>query len=283
MAPESSLTSAPGLLGDTRSRDYARKLRSFNQFAAPEIQAAIRELGLTPGARILDAGCGTGEALPWLARAAGNQGSVLGVDLSSAHIAAAQAFSSQSIEVREADLSRIELPSASFDLIWCVNTINHFHQPVDTVRRLAGLLEPRGRIAIGQSSLLPDMFFAWDSRLERAVDSAVRRYYLERYGLAEQDLTAVRNIAGLLRAAGLSQVTVKTCVIERLSPLDAATREYLLETIFMKTWGERLQPYLPAEDYAALARLCDPASDGFALDRQDFHFIQTFTLACGAR
>jgi SAM-dependent methyltransferase len=280
---ESAAPLRTGLLGDTRGRDYARKLRAFNQFAAPEIQAAMGSLALKPGARILDAGCGTGEALPWLARAAGNGGRVLGVDLSSAHIAAAKAFESQVIEAREADLAHLELPPASFDLIWCVNTLNHFREPLQILQRLIGLLERQGRIAIGQSSLLPEMFFAWDSRLERVVDAAVRRYYLERYGLREQDLASVRSIAGLLRTAGLSQVSAKTFVIERLWPLDRATREYLLETIFINTWGERLRPYLSTEDYTALTRLCDPADDGFALDRQDFHFLQTFTLACGSR
>lgn len=282
LSTESTASRHTGLLGDTPGRDYSRKLRSFNQFAAPELQAAIGWLSLNAGARVLDAGCGIGEALPWLAEAAGNRGSVLGVDLSAAHVAAAKAFESPSIQVREADLSRIELPAASFDLIWCVNTINHFHRPVETVRRLLRLLKPHGRLAIGQSSLLPDMFFAWDARLERLVDAAVRRYYLERYGLDERELAAVRSLAGLLRAAGLSEVSVQTRVIERISPLDPATREYLLETIFLNTWGERLRPFLPAEDYAALVRLCDPSGGDFALDRQDFHFLQTFTLACGS-
>lgn len=283
MPSEPASPSPTGLLGDTRNRDYARKLRSFNQFAAPEIKAALTGLALRSGARVLDAGCGTGEALPWLAQAAGDRGTVLGVDLSAAHIAAARTFESESIQVREADLSRIELPPETFDLIWCVNTLNHLREPLGTLRHLMGLLKPQGRIAIGQGSLLPEMFFAWDSRLERAVDAAVRRYYLERYGLKEQDLTSVRAIAGLLRAAGLSNVGVKTFVIERLSPLDAATREYLLETIFLNTWGERLRPYLSTEDFAALVRLCDPTDAEFALDRQDFHFLQTFTLACGSR
>ena len=280
---ETAPPSHTGLLGDTRGRDYARKLRAFNEFAAPELQAAIRALGISSGARILDAGCGTGEALPWLASAAGDEGSVLGLDLSSAHICAARAFESPTIEVREADLSLVDLPLSSFDLIWCVNTINHFRQPSQILQRLAGWLKPQGRIAIGQSSLLPEMFFAWDARLERVVDAALRRYYLERYGLDEQDLTSVRAVAGLLRAAGFDAITVKTCVIERFSPLDSATREYLLDTIFVNTWGERLRPLLSAGDFAALARLCDPDGDTFALDRPDFHFLQTFTVACGSR
>ena len=80
-----------GLLGDTAARDYSRKLRLFNTFAAPEIRQAIAQLRLRPGARVLDAGCGTGEALRWLSDEVGTQGRVVGVDLAAAHVAAARA------------------------------------------------------------------------------------------------------------------------------------------------------------------------------------------------
>jgi hypothetical protein len=55
----------------------------------------------------------------------------------------------------------------------------------------------------------------------------------------------------------------------------------LLEAIFEKTWGERLKPYLAADDYLTLRRLCDPQHPQFALRRADFHFLQTFTFAVG--
>ena len=43
-----------GLLGDTASRDYSRKLPLFNAFAAPELRRLIESLSLGPGMRILD-------------------------------------------------------------------------------------------------------------------------------------------------------------------------------------------------------------------------------------
>ena len=61
-----AMQTAVGKLGDTPARDYGRKLRLFNAFAEPELRAAIASLDLKPGMRVLDAGCGTGEALGWL-------------------------------------------------------------------------------------------------------------------------------------------------------------------------------------------------------------------------
>jgi SAM-dependent methyltransferase len=279
-ASESAAT-ASALLGDTVSRDYSRKLSQFNSFAEPELRRLIGGVGLRPGMRVLDAGCGTGEALPWLLDEVKPSGDVVGIDLAAAHVNAARLYASANIGVLQGDLLTAQLTPESFDFIWCVNTINHLRDPVHGVNRLAALLRPRGRIALGQSSLLPDMYFAWDSRLERLTNEAVRQYYRERYSLDEHDLTSVRAIVGVLREANLLNVTARTVLIERVSPVDAATERYLLDSIFRGTWGERLRPYLSDDDYAELARVSDPQNAQFALRRPDFHFLQTFTLVIG--
>ncbi len=275
------ITPLTGLLGDTPARDYSRKLSLFNSFAAPELRGLIANLGLRPGMRVLDAGCGTGEALGWLLDEVKPAGSVAGMDLSLAHVAAARHRASPQIPVSQGDILNAPFAPASFDFIWCVNTVNHLHDPVAGVQRLARLLRPGGRLALGQSALLPDMYFAWDSRLERLTNEAVRNYYRDRYHLAEDDLAAVRAIIGVLRRADLREVTAQTIMIERVSPVDEATRTYLVEAIFRDTWGERLRPYLSSEDFAALMRLCNPQDLQFALRRPDFHFLQSFTLVTG--
>jgi ubiquinone/menaquinone biosynthesis C-methylase UbiE len=269
-----------GLLGDTTARDYSAKLRQFNRFAEPELRQLIEWLHLSPGQRVLDAGCGSGEALLWLQEAVGEQGSVLGVDLSAAHVEAAR-LTAPRAQVRQDDLLTLAIPDASLDFIWCVNTINHMQDPLSALKRLKAMLRTGSRVALGQSSFLPDMYFAWDARLERVSNEAVRQYYRERYSLEERDLTSVRRLVGLLRDAGFADMMVRTVVLERVSPLDAASEDYLRETIFRDTWGERLQPYMTRDDHIALQTLCDPALESYALGRSDFHFIQTFTLAVG--
>jgi SAM-dependent methyltransferase len=271
-----------GRLGDTPERDYSRKLRLFNALAEPELRAAIDSLDLVPGMRVLDAGCGTGETVGWLAAAVAPAGFALGIDLSTHHLSAARAALPRDTPLLQADLLRPPLAPASFDLVWSVNTVHHLRDPTAGARVLIALLRPGGRLALGQSSLLPDMYFAWDARLERKLTEAVHAYYRERYGLSEQGLTAVRGLLGLLQDAGLCRISVRTFVIERCAPLDPCAQAWLLEAIFRGTWGERLRPYLSAADHAQLTRLCDPQDREFALRRADFHFLQTFTLAVGA-
>jgi SAM-dependent methyltransferase len=274
-------TASTGLLGDNAHRDYSLKLRSFNSFAEPEIRALIRDLGLKPGMHILDAGCGSGEALSWLWSEVQPCGSVVGVDLAAAHVAAARACAPATIQIHQADLLDVAFEPQSLDLVWCVNTINHLADPVEGAVHLATLLRRGGRLVLGQSSLLPDMFFAWDARLERVINEAVRSYYRDRYRLEERDLAPVRAIVGVLHRANLRNVSARTIAIERLAAMDAASESYLTDAIFRDTWGERLRPYLSGEVYAELCRLCDPRHPQFALRRPDFHFLQSFTLAIG--
>jgi SAM-dependent methyltransferase len=272
---------AAGLLGDTAARDYSRKLQLFNDFAAPELRLAVASLELAPGMRVLDAGCGTGEVLQWLDEAVCPGGMVVGIDLSAAHAQAARAVAAADVTVLQADLLRACIAPGTFDLIWSLNTVNHFRDPIAGLAVLADLLRPGGRIALVQSALVPEMYFAWDSRLERLTHEAVRRYYQARYGLDERDLGAARNVLGWMRQTRLRNISVRSLVIERVSPLRKADREFLLEAIFRGTFGERLRPYLPLEDYQMLARWCDPQDPAFALSRPDFHFLQTLTLIIG--
>ncbi len=279
MESASALSSRP--LGDSAGRDYSRKLQLFNAFAEPELRRAIASIGVQRGMHVMDAGCGTGETLHWLSEVVGPDGLAVGADLSAPHVATCVQRQPRAL-VLQADLSRMPVRAGSMDVVWCVNTIHHLGDPLEALKRLLRLLRAGGRIALGQSSFLPDMYFAWDSRLERLVNDAVRRYYRDRYGLEERSLAAVRAQVGLMRDAGLANIEARTFSIERISPVDANTEAYLLEAIFRNTWGERLRPYLANEDYAELARLCDPVDPGYALRRGDFHFIQTFTLVVGA-
>ncbi len=275
-----------GLLGDSTHRTYGDKLTLFNRFAEPEIRFLMERLDLQPGARVLDAGCGVGLTTGWLAEFVGPTGLAVGCDLSGPHLAAARAVTFDSdpgvrATLVQCDIAVSPFRDETFDLVWCANTINHLTDPVAGIQRLSAVVKPGGRIVLVQSGSLPDMFFAWDERLERAVTSAVRQYYRDKYRLDERDTTAMRGLIRLAQQAGLSQVLSHTVVIERTAPLSDIDRAYFQHAVFTGYWGERLCPYMTREDWAEVQSLSDPESAAYCLDRPDFHHLQTLNMVTG--
>jgi SAM-dependent methyltransferase len=259
---------------DTITRDYADKLAAFNNFAAPELRQAITDLGMQPGARWLDIGCGVGLLTHMLADAVGLSGYVAGIDVSLPHCRRAAAGGAH---VALANGMQLPFSAHAFDGVWMSNTLNHMHEPVAFLHNVARWLKPGGQIAIGQSVFLPDMLFAWDARLERVADIACRKHYAQRYGLDEAALSAPRNWVGLLRACGFAHVGAHTYMIERVGPLDADDQAFFAGW-FSGYWGERIRPHVTNADWDAIQALTDPASAGFAPRRDDFHYLQTYTV-----
>ncbi len=266
-------------LGDAANRSYADKLEAFDRFAEPEIRAAVERLGITPGNRILDAGCGVGLVTSWLAEANGPSGVTMGMDLSRPHLLAAGPR--RATHLAQADIASDPLRPASLDLIWCCNTVNHVHDPVATLGRLRQALRPSGRLILAQSGLLPEMYFSWDAGLDERVRAACHAAYRDKYGLEEDTTSGVRRLVGFLHEAGLSLGPTKTYVIERTQPLADADRRYFQDVVFQGYWGDKVQPYLSDGDWRRLTALCDPASGDYCLDRPDFHHLQTLTVVEG--
>lgn len=268
-------------LGDAARRDYAGKLSLFFRLAEPELRRLVSGCEIAPGSRVLDAGCGAGDTARLLAEQTGPSGMVVGLDLSAPHLAAAKrddrGFWLQG------SLSEPPISARSFDAIWCANAVHHARNPLAALEALRETLRPRGRIALCQSALLPDMVFAWDSDLERAVHSACRRYYREKYGLSDEHAFAWRRGMGWLREAGFEQPHAETIVVERTAPLDRATRAYIEQALFAGYWGPKIDPYLTAAEVQRLRELTDPKSQEYALARPDFHYVQTLTCFSGRK
>ncbi|CAM5255491.1 Methyltransferase domain-containing protein OS=Streptomyces alboniger OX=132473 GN=CP975_02450 PE=4 SV=1 [Streptomyces alboniger] len=115
----------------------------------PAYRAAVAELGLREGARVLDAGCGTGRALPALRDAVGPSGVVLGADLTPAMLKAArQAGRGRDGQLLLADVARLPLAAGSLDAVFGAGLISHLAQPAENVRELRRVVRPGGSLAL---------------------------------------------------------------------------------------------------------------------------------------
>ncbi|MEU0425671.1 class I SAM-dependent methyltransferase [Streptomyces canus] len=115
----------------------------------PAYAAAVAELGLRVGDRVLDAGCGTGRALPPLRAAVGPSGVVVGADLTAAMLeAAVRAGRDRDGRLLLADVAALPLRSRSLDAVFGAGLISHLPRPTENLRELARVVRPGGVLAL---------------------------------------------------------------------------------------------------------------------------------------
>lgn len=103
--------------------------------------------GLDPGARILDAGTGTGAQLPWLRREPG--AFVVAFDIADAAVRFCRAADPEQALAR-ASIEEIPFRGESFDLVCSADVLQHLPAAVAAaaVREVARVLRPGGRFLV---------------------------------------------------------------------------------------------------------------------------------------
>lgn len=115
----------------------------------PVYAAAVGELGLREGDAVLDAGCGTGRALPALRAAVGQRGIVIGADLTPEMLTAAVEAGRQDVaRLLLADVSRLPLSDGCLNAVFAAGLISHLPSPASGLRELARVVRPYGTLAL---------------------------------------------------------------------------------------------------------------------------------------
>jgi ubiquinone/menaquinone biosynthesis C-methylase UbiE len=119
---------------------------------APAQTKLLACAALAPGERVLDVACGTGLVTFEAARAVGETGSVLGVDISGEMIDAARERTRQlrltNVELARMDAETLALPEASFDVALCALGLMYAPSPMQAIREMRRVLRPGGRVAL---------------------------------------------------------------------------------------------------------------------------------------
>jgi ubiquinone/menaquinone biosynthesis C-methylase UbiE len=142
-------------LDDAQAREHAARLELR---ARAESEVAVRDeyvglLGVVPGERVLDIGCGSGAATRTLARRVVPGGRVVGLDASAALLKVARELAEEaglgeSIEFKVGDGRALPFPDASFDCVLAATTLSHVPDPERALAEMVRVTRPGGRVGV---------------------------------------------------------------------------------------------------------------------------------------
>lgn len=177
-----------------------------------EAEAWLDRIGIQPGWRCLDLGCGAMGILGPLSHRVGGDGSVVGLDQDARQLEAARAYVAAqrlaNVEIVQADGYATPFPDASFDFVHVRFVFAPAGRDDALLAELLRLVRPGGIIGVQE----PDSAAwschpphpAWD-RLKAAILAAFRQ--------GGGDFDAGRRTFGLLRRAGLEEVRLRAAVV----------------------------------------------------------------------
>ncbi|AUS77037.1 class I SAM-dependent methyltransferase [Actinoalloteichus sp. AHMU CJ021] len=270
-------------------------LLSNRAFVAPAVERAVETLGLSGRRRLLDAGTGAGGGLVALARAAGPDSEVLGVDLNPDVLSLARTHAEEEgvadrVRLRAGDLlATLDEATGSgvaFDAIWGSDVVwpGNFEDPAAVVAAMAGALAPDGVLGLFTSNYYQSMFLPGHARLQRALRTASElNWGLPGGGERHYD----RHVHWMV-AAGLRDIRVQ--VFPRVAfPVDddPTARPYLERVV----WPELLEAArsrgaeagLGDEDIRLLGTLLTPGGQGYVLDDPGYYLVHPTLLVTGRR
>lgn len=206
---------APGALASRTARRYDVTMLHEIEPTPPNpannpSTGFFASIGIGPGMRVLDVGCGNGDLSRLMAEVAGPDGEVVGIDRSAAALDAARAVGAPPqaapIDYRAADLAG-ELPDmGSFDAIVGRRVLMYLPDASATLDRLARLARPGAVVAFQEHARagLP-------AGLETlALHRQLYTWMWATITAEGGDVTLALRLVDLLRASGLSVETARS-------------------------------------------------------------------------
>jgi SAM-dependent methyltransferase len=189
---------------DHRLDGERSRLALMSRLLDPMHRRHLEQLGVSPGDRTLEVGCGNGSISAWLAERVAPDGRAVAddLDLSLVDVRA------PNLELRRADIVAGPIDPGTFDIVTARAVLHHVADADAAVRNLVASLAPGGGILLIEPDFLPvsvaepgDVRAFWDGWLAWSRDAGI-------------DYHIGRTLAPRLAALGLERVagTAETAV-----------------------------------------------------------------------
>lgn len=243
--------------------DELRRLGFQHQVWMRAAAASWERGGFGPGHHVLDIGCGPGYASIDLARLVGQQGRVVGVDVSPRFVAHLQALAAANgitnVAVEVQDVEALALAPESFDGAYARWVLTFLRRPEAVVAAAAKALRPGGRLVVHDYSQYAAFQVApEDPAVHRVVQAVVASW---RDGGGDPNVGT--RLPGMMVDAGLEVVSI--------TPLARIARPGDALWAWPRTFFDNFLPHLVQTGYLAederqafdavwAARAADPAA-----------------------
>lgn len=127
------------------------RLALMSRLLDPTHRRHIEALGIGPGTRALEVGCGNGTVAVWLAEHVAPGGTAVAVDLDLSLIDAR----APALELRQGDIVAGPIEPGGFDLVTARAVLHHVSDADAAIRNLAASLAPGGAILLIEPDFLP--------------------------------------------------------------------------------------------------------------------------------
>jgi SAM-dependent methyltransferase len=264
--------------------EYAARMFARHRVHAEHFAQIVAAVPLDPSDVVLDVASGDGTYAALLAQRLDRRGRVVALDIDPAYLRfagerIAQLALPAPVELARGDALDLSFADASFDLVWCAQSLQSLPEISRALREWVRVTRPGKLVAILENDELHRVVLSWEPALELAIREAELRALQAKSGADGDRMYSGRQLAGLLAEAGLANIEVQSFALSRTAPLDPTERYYLSD--YLLELYERVASHLAPDVRERFARIIDPRSPSCLLDAPDFQVTYTDTLAWG--
>ncbi|MCL4298625.1 MAG: methyltransferase domain-containing protein [Anaerolineae bacterium] len=248
-----------------------------------EYEAMLSAVELQAGWHVLDAGCGSGSFLPFMANLLGPSGHITAIDLASENVAAVEALIKSGhfpcpVEFALGSVTELPDEDATFDAVWNANVSQYLtnDELLAMLAEFRRTVKPGGLVAVKESDI---------TALQFRPAPATLLWHLFEVLVGDGNIQTIGSLRAIelpawFRRAGLHDIRCKPTLVERCVPLRPVEREFFGSLLaWLAGQAERLA--LPPDEKKCWQELGEVDSPQHLLNAADFYWREAHVLVVG--